>query len=617
MATARSVQWLDDELLRRSWRQPRKLTVSEWADEHRVLEPLFASEPGPWRTNRAPYCREIMDSAALPWVRRVTFMASTQVGKSEAMNNIAGYYIAQRPSPTMFVLPNRDAARLAAERRILPMVQASESLSTELTERSHDVKHREVVFRRSVLYMRSAQSPTDLASVPVRLVLCDEIDKWPAWAGREAEPLSLVMERMRTFHDSVLVVSSTPTTRDGLIYREHAQGDRRSYHVPCPHCEQMQVLDFDNVRWPRDIKTGNDMRRERAAWYECAHCHERIDDQHRRDMLLRGVWVPEDYSLTDWLERRESDRTEHRSYHLWAAYSPWVTYWKIAAAFLDSRHEPARMMNFANSWLARVWEQRVQVTSEDALQKCVADYTVGSVPDDAVVLTAAVDVQVDYMVYMVMAWGRDEQSWVVEIDRVMTWRDLTLQLQRGFGDQKMQPRLVLIDSRYRRDEVIEWSRQTPTARMIAGVQRESLVPFSTTRIDKNPRTGETLRNGLTVWTVNVDIFKDLVCHRMQLEEQVEDEVSVGRLHLPQNLEPHWLRQMTSEQKVLKKQGNKQREVWQLKPGRQRNEAWDLLVYNAAAARMLGLDRVRNKDSDSKKRRAAPRKRVMGARTRGR
>jgi phage terminase large subunit GpA-like protein len=603
--------WLDDELVCSSWRQPKRLTVSQWADSHRVLEPLFASEPGPWRTDRAPYCREIMDAASRPWVRRITFMASTQVGKSEAMNNVAGYFIHQKPSPTMFVLPNRDAARLAAERRVLPMVQASDALSRELTDRSHDVKNREVVFRRSVLYMRSAQSPTDLASVPVRLVLCDEVDKWPAWAGREAEPLALVSERQRTFHDSLLFVSSTPTTRDGIIFREHQQGDQRSYYVPCPHCGEMQVLLFDNVRWPKDLRTGNEMRKARQAWYACAYCDERIEDQHKRDMLLAGMWVPEGRTPKEWEQQRDADREEHRSYHLWAAYSPWVSFWKIAAAFLDSKDDPARMMNFTNSWLARVWEQRVKATSDEAITRCIADYSVGHVPDEAVVLTAAVDVQVDYMVYMVVAWGHDEHSWVVECEMVSKWEDLALQLQRGFGPQALVPRLTVIDSRYRRDEVMEFSRATPGTRLIAGVQRDSLVPFATTRIDKHPRTGQVLRNGLTVWTVNVDMFKDLVSHRMQLALADGDEVPVGRLLLPKDMDPRWLRQMSAEHKIVKRSGNKQREMWQLKPGRQRNEAWDLLVYNAAAARMLGLDRVRS-NAQPAPQRQKPRRRIMGA-----
>ena len=291
--TATATLWVDAIDVSRNWRQPKRMSVSEWADDHRVLEPLFASEPGPWRTDSCPYAREWMDSAALPWVRRVTLMASTQVGKSEALNNIAGFYVHQKPSPTMFVLPNRDAARLAAERRLLPMIQSSEPLLSELTDRAHDVKHREIVFKRSVVYMRSAQSPVDLASVPVRLVLCDEIDKWPRWSGKEADPLALVTERTRTFHDHCIVISSTPTTRDGTVWREYEQGDERKYYVPCPHCKEYQVLEWARVKWDSDkVRTAAQMREARDAWYECKGCSAKIKDIDKRQMLREGIWVP-------------------------------------------------------------------------------------------------------------------------------------------------------------------------------------------------------------------------------------------------------------------------------------------------------------------------------------
>lgn len=609
---------LDDPQILRNWQPPRRLTVSQWADEHRVLEPLFASEPGPWKTNRAPYAREVMDSAALPWVRRVTWMASTQVGKSEAMNNVAGYYLHQRPSPTMFVLPNRDAARLAGERRVLPMVNSSQALRQELTERSHDVKNREMVFKRSVLYMRSAQSPTDLASVPVRLVLADEVDKWPAWAGREAEPLALVQERTRTFHDAVLFVASTPTTRDGIVFREYSLGDQRQFYVPCPHCEHYQTLTFEQVRWDRErITDGNEMRKAREAWYACIQCGERITDQHKRDMLRAGVWCPSDVPLADWRGGlQDEERNEHRSYHLWSAYSPWVTYWRIAAQFLDSVGDPARMMNFTNSWLARVWEERVAHTSDAAVAACVGQRARGALPEDAAVLTAAVDVQKDYVVWMVVAWAQDERSYVVDIGQCNTWEELTAVVTQPWGEQQLQVRLCNIDSRYRRDEVMQWARQHPHVRMIAGVQRDTPVPFSTVRIDRHPRTGKLLQHGMTVWTVSVDMFKDVVAHRLRMAMRTEDGdgANGGDIELPAGLEEAWLRQMSAEHKVVKRARGKMREMWELKPGRKRNEAWDLLVYNAAAARMLRLELLRSDKPPSRKPQQ-PRRRVMGARKR--
>ncbi|MER2031073.1 MAG: phage terminase large subunit family protein [Solibacillus sp.] len=80
---------------------PPKLTVSQWADSHRVLSKESSAGPGKWNTDRAPYQREIMDSISDPDTAEIVVMSSAQVGKSELINNIIGYYIDYDPSPML------------------------------------------------------------------------------------------------------------------------------------------------------------------------------------------------------------------------------------------------------------------------------------------------------------------------------------------------------------------------------------------------------------------------------------------------------------------------------------------------------------------------------------
>lgn len=591
--------------LRDTWRQPKRLTVSEWADEHRVLDERFASEPGRWHTDRAPYAREWMDSAALSWVRRVTICASTQVGKTESANNIVGFYAHQKPSPMMIVMPNADAARLSGERRIMPMVRASDALRGELTARAHDAKNREIAFRRSILYLRSAQSPVELASVPVRLVLGDETDKWPKWSGREASPLALVTERTRTFFDSVVVLTSTPTTRHGLIHREFLLGDQRRYHVPCPHCGVFQVFEWKRVTWDRErVRSGNEMRLARDAWYVCASCTGKIEDKHKRECVARGVWVPHGFTAAEWTAndgaRARSDRNEHRSYHLWAAYSPWVTWWRLVAQFLDCEDDTSKLMNFVNAWLAEVWEDRVSDTTEAAVAACVDDDRAqGTVPKEVLVVTGAVDVQGNRLEWSVHGWGLDEESWLIaagKIDKMADgadWEQLAdVMFRNTYGEQALRMRLVVIDSRYRRDEVLDFVRRWPLARMIAGVEKEQPIPMTTNRIDKHPKTGVPLPNAVLVWSVNVGMFKDTVAARIARAVE-EPNTTAGRIHLPNDLPESFVTQISSEHKVRERSGSREVMRWVLKPGHQRNEAWDLCVYHAAAAYMVRCHTLRS------------------------
>jgi phage terminase large subunit GpA-like protein len=580
------------------FRQPERLSVSEWADEHRVLDNKVAAEPGRWRTDRAPYAREWMDSASTKWVRRVTIMASTQVGKTEAANNVIGYFVSQQPAPIMMVLPRADDAKVAQARRIVPMIDASTALRAELTPRAHDVSQREIVFRRSIVYFRAAQSPADLASVPVRVVLGDETDKWPSWSGREASPLALVRSRTNTFPRSYLVfLTSTPTTRGGLITKEFEDGDQRRFYVPCPHCGRHQVLSWPNLHWDSErIQTAADMRLAREAWFDCVHCAKRIEQKDKARLLGGGIWVPRRCTVEDWVGGdRERDRVEHRSYHLWAAYSPWLDWWRLAASFLKAKAEgPAEMMDFTNSWLAEVWEDRLEHVGDEALHACVEQRAQGDVPEDVLVVTAAVDVQLDRLEWSVQGWGRDEETWVLATGRAKTFDELTdVLIRTRWGKGQLAPRAIVIDSRYRRDEVLDWSRRhQPVVRMIAGVERDEPIPFSTKKLDRHPRTGQVLPNSTLVWSVNVSLFKDMVAARLELARSHPNERG-GRIHLPNDLPADWLTQLGSEHKVMERSGGRERSRWVKKPGHQRNEAWDLTVYNLAAARMVRVDTLRS------------------------
>ncbi|HEY9448729.1 MAG TPA: phage terminase large subunit family protein, partial [Gemmatimonadaceae bacterium] len=87
-------------------RLPPRLTLSEWADRHRVLSPESSAESGQWRTSRVPYLREIMDTISGREYRDITIVKSSQTAGTEAINNAVGYYVDQEPSPILVIQPN-------------------------------------------------------------------------------------------------------------------------------------------------------------------------------------------------------------------------------------------------------------------------------------------------------------------------------------------------------------------------------------------------------------------------------------------------------------------------------------------------------------------------------
>ena len=292
--------------------RPRPLTtVSAWADQYRILSSKASGEPGPWRTARTPYLREIMDglSASSP-VQRLVLQFAAQTGKTEVGLGWIGYVMHHSPAPMLVVVPTLEVRKRWTKQRLDPLINETPALRELLANRKRDAANAEDMkdFPGGILVIGGANSPASLASMPIRYVLCDEVDRFPWEVGQEGDPLGLIDERTKTFPRRKVLLVSTPTVK-GLsrIETEYEKSDMRQYHVPCPHCGEYQVL-----RWRHDdgsyglvhsAATG-------ATRYACRACGTLIDEHHKPAMLERGLWIP-----------RHPERPV-RGYHLSGLYSP-------------------------------------------------------------------------------------------------------------------------------------------------------------------------------------------------------------------------------------------------------------------------------------------------------
>jgi len=587
--TALLPKWTAEELA--AWALPEQLSVTEWADRFRILD-QNSVEPGAYRSTRTPYAIEWMNNATTPWVRQTTIIAGTQMGKTESINNAVAFAICQDPAPAMFVLPRNADVATTQQRRIMPMILATPALRDELTDKLGDAKKREIAFKRSTLYLRSSQSPADLASVPARYLFFDECDKYPAWSGKEAAPLELARERQKNFWNSVTYVVTTPTTREGVGWREFDDGDRRRFWVPCPLCGAFQVLKWAQVRYPEGI-TAREMRRTRCATYHCERCADAIPDLEKTRMLERGVWVPEAFTFEAWTQGgdRERDRADHRSYHIWSGYSPWQDWSKIASQFLKMKARPDTLMNWVNSWLAELWEDRVEAPTEDSITRAILPgFAMGKVPDGVLLATAGVDVQKDGLWVVVRGWGWNDESWLLYATKVATFAELDDVLFRHVWCAKgVGVRAGVIDSRHRRGEVLDFVRRRPAIRMGVGVDRHGPLDFTTHKLERHPDTGVPLEHSLLVWSITVGNFKDLVASRMQRPQD---------WHIPIDVPDYYRAQVTAEHKVRKRSRNREVELWVTKPGSAQNHCWDCEVYAAAAAKMIGVDMLKRVEGEA-------------------
>lgn len=191
--------------------------VSQWADRYRKLSSEASSEPGSWSTDKAPYQRAIMDAVSDPQIEMIVVMSSAQVGKTEIINNIVGYHIHQDPAPMLVVQPTEKLAESWSTDRLSPMLRDSEVFKNLVKDpRSRDSGNK-ILYKKfpgGHITMVGSNSPSSLASRPVRIVLCDEVDRYPASSGAEGDPVNLAKKRATTFWNRKIVLTSTPTIKD-------------------------------------------------------------------------------------------------------------------------------------------------------------------------------------------------------------------------------------------------------------------------------------------------------------------------------------------------------------------------------------------------------------------
>lgn len=565
------VDWFPEEL--EAFKPPERYTVSEWADNFRVLTSVSA-EPGRWRTNRTPYLKEPMDRFTDPLIEKIVLCFGAQLGKTETELNMIGYALDQTSSPTMMVYPTDTIAKFASDKRVQPMIKSVKSISDKFDENS---KLLELDFNNgNYMVLVGANSPSSLSSRSIKYLFFDEIDKYPAFAGKEADPIKLATERTKTFVDKKIVMVSTPTVESGNIWQAFmSANERRQYYVPCPHCGVSQVLKFKQIKWPEEHNDNADMIRD-TAYYECEHCGERIYDKHKMEMLRSGEWRAVNESQS---------KVRSVSYHLSSIYSPWVTFGDVAYEFKNSKGTPATLMNFINSWLAEPWKSS-KTKSTQNLEFTQSNYPCGVVPDKAVLLIASVDVQLDHFWWEVRAYAPGVKSYLIDYGQASTWEDLEeIIINREYPSEYGEARQVMkagIDSGFRTDEVYQFCSRFPEVCIpLKGSSNHTTMtaPYTMTSLEKG------VVGGLKLYVLNTDYWKDFIFARM-IRPADED----GTIHLYKKCPQEYSDHLRSEEKQEIRNVKTGVVTVQWKPltSHPVNHLLDTCTYNAAVADIAGV-----------------------------
>jgi len=550
-----------------SFKPPPDIPVSEWADTYRVLSREASAEAGLWRTSRAPYFREIMNACKNPEYKRVVVKSASQVGKTELLLNIIGYYAHTDPGPMLLVQPTESMAEAFSKDRLSTMIRDTKVLrdifsSAKSRTANNTILHK--TFAGGHVSLIGSNSPASLASRPIRILLCDEINRYNESAGTEGDPVDLAEARTTTFHNKLIFLVSTPTDKHICQITDHYEKTSMGkYCMLCPSCDYPNWVCRDTL-----VIDGLNIR---ATCTECGSIHTEQEWKSRE-----GVYIHENPDNPD------------RGFWLNGYASNFVTWSEIEQKFLKAKGNAEKLKVFKNTVEAEVWEEAGERADPHTLLARRENYE--EVPQSALALTMAVDVQDNRLEYEVVAWGEGLESWSMaygvilgDPSREQVWKDLkdyflnnTFMHQSG---HRMRASCMAIDlGGHHTQQVYDFAEKMRPERVwpVRGVGGWGL-PLIKQGTSKNKRTGKKV----SLWNIAVDQAKIWLERRLK-----QTEPGAGYCHFNFKNDELYFEGLTAEKLVnSKNKAGFPVKKWVLEPGK-RNEPLDIRVYNYAAITML-------------------------------
>lgn len=565
-----------------------------------------------------------------PGVRKLSAQVATQLLKSTLIENIVGFHVHLDPCPMLIVQPKDAAANQFSKERIAPFIKATPVLkgligTTKTRDAGDTIDYK--AFPGGFLGIVGAGSPDNLARRPIRILLCDEVDKY--LPIKEGNPVTIAEERLATFEsNSLSVCVCSPTiTGESKIEVRYQQSDQRRASVACPECHHRQFLDFfKHVHWDKSADGGthnpasariyceacgvgwSEGQRLRALqsirWHQtrtfecCGELQKPLDD-------YAAAWAEDDAGAVDriwdwwagprWAVYRAKCQccgtwavdNEHAGFQASKLYSPWQndSPARIAAKWLEAIDEDGKL-SFYNTQLALTYRKNMSRALDGDSLLARREVWAAEVPDGVAVLTAGVDVQ-DYRVELeIVGWGRDEESWSItyevidgEFNHPSVQARLDELLLRKWFRADGRPFVVMggcVDTGGHHTDAVYDFAKARLGRFIWGIKGESARTGQRNPIWPTKRPTSRTKKSYRPIIIGVNAGKDTIRSYLHREKP-----GAGYMHFTTDRDVNYFAQLTAEQIEIKEVGGQKYRVWVL-PGGKANEAIDCRVYSYAA-----------------------------------
>lgn len=567
----------------RGWRafartaEPRQpLTVSQWADLHRRLSSKGSAVAGQWDTSRNPPLREPMDClSARSRVRDVVLMFPIQFGKTEVAINALGYCMDHDPGPVMVCLPGEVSMNKWVAQKLHPAIEETPAMQRALRSvASRDAANTRTFkdFAGGQLYIEHAGSPSRLKSTTVRTLLVDEVDEFANNLSGGDDPVEMLNGRTSAFPGTAkrLYISTPQIKGTSRIEQLWEKSDQRRYHVPCPHCQHMQALEWGGLQWSGDAA---------QAWYVCQECGAMIEEQHKTAMLAAGQWVA------------AHPERKMRGYHINGLYYPFglgPRWADLVEIWREAQDDPARLKTFVNDRLAQPWEDAaMRAVKHNAIADRAEPYELRSAPAGVLALTAGVDTQDNRLAVQIVGWGAGMAFWVLDYIELLgdpaddgVWLQLTELLNRPI--EHVSGKLLRIEAYahdmggHRTEAVKSYVRQRLVRRPMAvfGATANNAPVLGKPKLADVTWRGQSDKRGVHTYQVGTVAAKHWLYGRLSTDAEKCAEERVT--HFSADLEPSYFAGLVGETYDPRKNRFEKRRG-------ARNEPLDTWVYAFAAA----------------------------------
>lgn len=566
---------------------PADVDYLAWAEHNIVFSELESPDyPGPYNRRLFRYFDEVLRALSpADLCRIVTLMKSAQIGGTVIANIYTGGSMDMDPSWFLYVHPTENNAERWSKMKLAPMLRNTSSLTALFPKKNRDgldsLLYKERVDGRGAIQISGANSAASLSQVTMKRQVQDDLSKWENNSG--GDPETQADSRSRGVEEAKIFKISTPLVMPGCRVTTNFEAGSQEYpYVPCPHCQHMQVLEWENML--ADL----DEEHPERAHFTCIECGTEIEEYHRQQML-DGL---------EWRAHNPSQKRFHRSFYIWSAYSPLQSWERVAREWLSAKGDPASEQTFLNDTVGRAYVSVGEAPPWEALRDRGAnsDYPRGRIPPGGLVFVLGIDCQGDRVEWQAVAFGRDYRRFVVDcgvipghISEERCQERLDALVEQRWGNSaghKIAPDRAAIDGNAYTEEVWDWVRRHPASRvvMVRGAKSESAPLTQRVKKERNSKTGKLLRYSRRFYNFNSSVLK-MALYRNAAKT---DPLERGYIGFPTGLDDEYYRQLTAERRVPKKRKDGFTEYkWEKDPN-QANEMLDTMNQAEVAAILFGI-----------------------------